>query len=289
MQIPSIAIINFASQLSDQDVQDAVRAVNRQVLEDFMPVWGCGRACRLHESAVDVNDEESLSEERVQADSVIYLVDEGSLPGALGYHSINTSELPVGFVFVELGDWTITLSHEVLELIVDPNVNAFVIGPDPRHFDDESKWLWHSYEVCDAVERVSYRIDGIEVSDFVTPAYFAEGDAAGTRNDFIGTGVPSFGLLPGCHLGVIDPSTLSFVQINASLATQRDIALSARFEKYVRPLESKKPNRPTDSHFASILRRYNQNPPKNCRRLPSLAGISRTGRIKAAAAEIRWA
>ena len=103
MQLPSIAIVNFASQLSDQEVQDAVRSVNRQVIEDFMPTWGCARVCRLHETVFDLSDEDTLAAERVQADSVIYLVDEGSLPGALGYHSINASELPVGFVFVECG------------------------------------------------------------------------------------------------------------------------------------------------------------------------------------------
>ena len=288
MQIPSIAIVNFATQLSDQVVQDAVRAVNRQVVEDFMPIWGCGRLCRLHETAFSLSDEETLAGERVQADSVIYLVDEGSLPGALGYHSINASELPVGFVFVELGDWTITLSHEVLELIVDPSVNIFVIGPDPRNFEDASKWLWHAYEVCDAVERVSYDIDGVEVSDFVTPAYFAEGDAAGTRNDFLGTGVPSFGLLPGCHLGVIDPDTLSFVQINAAESSLQERKLTSRFEYYARPMEDAKPDRPQDDYFAGVLERYNDNPPEGCNKLPALAGITRTGRVKAAAAEISW-
>lgn len=288
MQLPSIAIINFASELSDQEVQDAVRAMNRQVIEDFMPIWGCGRLCRLHESVVDVSDEDSLTEERVQADSVIYLVDESSLPGALGYHSINASELPVGFVFVELGDWTITLSHEVLELIVDPSVNIFVIGPDPRDFDDDSKFLWHSYEVCDAVERISYRIDGVELSDFVTPAYFSEGDTVGTRNDFLGTEVPSFGLLPGCHLGVVDPNTLSFVQINAAQAHVRTEMMNSRFNRYARPDDKCKPERPSDGHFSAILRRYNKNPPAGCKKLPALKGITRTGRVKATAADIYW-
>ena len=209
MQLPTIAIINF-SDLDDQEVQNVIRSVNRQVTEDFLPFWGSGRISRLHAASFDPADEDSLSEEQVQADSVIYLINEGTVAGALGYHSLNANELPIGFVFVERGDWTITLSHEVLELIIDPTVNIFLPGPDPREPDNPNRWLFHSYEVCDAVERVSYRIDGVEVSNFVTPNYFSVGDAPGTRNDFLGTGVGSFDLLEGCHLGVINPNDFSF-------------------------------------------------------------------------------
>ena len=37
MSLPSIAIIDFSSR-SDREVQDTLRAVNRQIVEDFMPV-----------------------------------------------------------------------------------------------------------------------------------------------------------------------------------------------------------------------------------------------------------
>src|SRR5262249_42589876 len=97
-----------------------------------------------------------------------------------------------------------TLSHEVLELIVDPMVSCFVPGPDPRGGDGT---VLFAYEVCDPVERTSYQVDGVAVSNFVTPQYFSAGDGAGTRNDFRGTPITSFGLLPGCHVGFIDLAT----------------------------------------------------------------------------------
>src|SRR6266446_9268134 len=134
MSLPSIAVINFTSTLNDQVVQKAVRAVNRQVMEDFAPTWGYGRVLRLQ--AVDFSplDPDTLAPQKVSADSAIYLVDEASLPGALGFHDLNTRDMPVGFVFVlDPNDWTVTLSHEVLELILDPTVNIFVPGPDPRN------------------------------------------------------------------------------------------------------------------------------------------------------------
>jgi hypothetical protein len=183
MSLPSIAVINFTSTLHDQDVQDAIRVVNRQVLEDFVPLWGYGRLLQLH--AVDFRpaDPDTLAPQKVPADSAMYLVDEASLPGALGFHDLNTRDVPVGFVFVlDPQDWTVTLSHEVLDLILDPTVNLSVPGPDPRNV---ANLVLHTYEACDAVERFSYTIDGIAVSDFLTPSYFTIGEAPGTRNDFL--------------------------------------------------------------------------------------------------------
>lgn len=284
MNLPTIAIVNFSS-LDDQIVQDAIRAVNRQVVEDFMPIWGCGRICKLHEAAFQPNDEESLAEEQLRAESVIYLVNESSLEGALGYHSINSQDLPIGFVFVELGDWTITLSHEVLELIVDPTVNIYVPGPDPRSNSQEIT-LFHSYEVCDAVERISYRIDGIEVSNFVTPNYFTVGDVKGSKNDFLGTDVSSFGLLEGCHLGVIHIENLEWETIQQAESLQSKAAKS-RFEQYARAINKAKPPRPSDEVLGKILHAYNENTPKHCHQLNNLTGITRTSRYRAGALRMK--
>jgi hypothetical protein len=39
MNTPTISIINFSNGLSDKKVQEAIRVINRQVLEDFIPIW----------------------------------------------------------------------------------------------------------------------------------------------------------------------------------------------------------------------------------------------------------
>lgn len=64
-----------------------------------MPIWGSGRTLRYHAPSFDPADPESLAEEPVRGESVIYIVDESTLPGALGYHDLNTRLLPVGSVF----------------------------------------------------------------------------------------------------------------------------------------------------------------------------------------------
>lgn len=209
MKLPTISVINFSNNLNDQDVQEAIRAINRQVLEDFMPIWGSGRICRLHASKYGPSDEETLSKDPMMGESVIYLVDQATLAGALGYHSLNSEGRPFGFVYTEfLEDWTVTFSHEVLELIVDPIASILVPGPDPRNLNN---LVLHTYEVCDAVERTSYLIDGIRLSNFVTPQYFTYPDERGTRNDFLGVGVKSFNATPGSHLAFFDLATNDWV------------------------------------------------------------------------------
>jgi hypothetical protein len=276
MSLPSIAVINFTSTLQDQAVQDAIRVVNRQVLEDFVPLWGYGRRLQLH--AVDFRpaDPDTLALQKVPADSAMYLVDEASLPGALGFHDLNTRDVPVGFVFVlDPQDWTVTLSHEVLELILDPTVNLFVPGPDPRN---AANLVLHTYEACDAVERFSYTIDGIAVSDFLTPSYFTIGEAPGTRNDFLGVGVSSFGVTPHSHIAFFDLATGQFVTVVGQQAPA--MATATKQARHDRP----KASRPPEELLHQVLQRYQAKPrTPHSTGLPQMRAITRTGRYQASA------
>lgn len=279
MNIPDIAIINFSG-VNDRTVQRAVRAVNRQVVEDFMPIWGSGYISKLHAPTFALDHPDIVSEDPIPAEAVIYLVDNAHLQGALGYHSINSSEVPVGFVFTDLGDWTVTLSHEILELIVDPTVNIFVPGPDPRALDDPSAWLWHSYEVCDAVERTVYEIDEILVSNFITPSYFSAGDSAGTRNDFLGIGVDSFGVLPGCHLGTVDPSTYTWINVLGSEFPSRH-QHAQRMKDFGKKGERSRPGRREEDGLYACISQLQEENPTRASVLSKLGSLTRSGRKQA--------
>jgi hypothetical protein len=63
--------------------------------------------------------------------------------------------------------------------------------------------------VCDAVQAETYKIDGVEVSNFVLPLYFAIGEQTGARNDFLnraygGRTLKPFGVNPGGYVGFFD-------------------------------------------------------------------------------------
>ena len=208
-----ISVINHTNgQLSDEQVQGSIRAINRQIKEDFEPYWSLGATLRLEgKTGPKPKPQESAD---LRGDAILYLWDKTNVPNALGYHERNNSGLPFGFVFTELSaklgeSWTVTLSHEALELIADPEVNLLVMGPHPANSKLD---VFHWYEMSDAVQAESYKIDEIEVSNFVLPLYFTGGDEVGGRNDFLGRShdgktLRSFGVNPGGYVGFFNPQT----------------------------------------------------------------------------------
>lgn len=208
-----ISIVNHTNgKLSDEKVQEGIRAVNRQIAYDFKPQWHYDAELRLEGSVGDKPDEEELPE--LRGDAIIYLWSEVDVDDALGFHESNAAGVPFGFVFTELvkelGEpWTVTLSHEALELIGDPEVNLLVAGPHPA---DPKKEVFHWYEMCDAVQDEQYQVDGVWVSNFLLPLYFTASAETGGRNDFLGRRykkktLQSFGINPGGYIGFYNPES----------------------------------------------------------------------------------
>jgi hypothetical protein len=201
-----ISLVNF-SEVSDADVQYVIRAINRQISQDFEPYWSMGARLRLEGRAGVQPMPQSPAE--LRGDAIIYLWDRIDVAGVLGYHAENNQGIPYSFVLMELSaqlgePWSVTLSHEALEVIGDANVNQFAAGPHPDP-NERGRMVFHWYEMCDAVQAESYDVDGIRVSDFVLPLYFTIGEQPGARNDFLGTSLQSFGVNPGGYVGFFDP------------------------------------------------------------------------------------
>ncbi|WP_160143645.1 hypothetical protein [Chryseolinea soli] len=208
-----ISIINHSNgKVSDAELQTVIRAINRQIKEDFEPYWSLSATVRLEGRSSKNPDTQRAIDMR--GDAVIYLWDKADVEDAIGYHDLNNRGIPFGFVFLDiarqLGEaWSVTLSHEVMELIGDPEVNLLVAGPHPN--PKVKRTVFHWYEMCDAVQSERYKIDGIEVSNFLLPLYFTSTDEFAGRNDFMGTvnkdgsTLKSFGVNPGGYSGFFDP------------------------------------------------------------------------------------
>ncbi|MEO8935496.1 MAG: alkaline phosphatase family protein [Burkholderiaceae bacterium] len=204
-----ISVVNRSQSIADLDLQRVVRAINRQIAQDFEPCWGFGGRLRVEGPSGRRIDLASLIEMR--GDAVIYIVNSAATDDALGYHDANLRGIPYGFVFLDLcaqlGDsWTSTLSHEALELIGDPMANLLVQGPHPNDPSGKEK-VFHYFEMCDAVQAEDYEIDAVTVSNFVLPAYFSTEGSEATRRDFAGSGLRSFSINPGGYIGFYDPET----------------------------------------------------------------------------------
>ena len=170
MPLPVIAISNASTCLTDAQVEAVLPALQKQVSADFKAYW------ELDCTLTFLNNGQPLTRGWWQ----IVITDNPDQAGALGYHEMTTTGAPLGKVFAKLdlesgSSWTATPSHELLEMLADPWINWCAMGSDSRIY---------ALEVCDAVEddRLGYKIDGVLVSDFITPAWFEPTDA--NRLDF---------------------------------------------------------------------------------------------------------
>jgi len=205
-----VSVINLSEgAVADAPLLRAIRAVNRQLREDFEPYWGFGAELRLEGKT---GRSKRFDAADMRGDAVLYFRSVARINDAEGFHEAHFSGIPYGFVFLEVSqalkeDWTITLSHEALEIVADPEANLLVQGPHPVKANRE---VFHWFEMCDAVQSENYSIDEVRVSNFVLPLYFTASAERGGRNDFLGTKargktLRSFGVNPGGYIGYFDP------------------------------------------------------------------------------------
>jgi hypothetical protein len=210
-----ITVVNLSTVATDAQLRPIVAALQKQVNNDFYPVWGI-RATLVYCPKGETPDPNTWQ---------LGIFDNSDQAGALGYHDITASGQPLGKVFAETdiqagSSLSVTISHELLEMLGDPDINltAFVQSSD-------TAGALYAYETCDAVEddSLGYSIDGILVSDFVYPAWFESFRTSGPF-DKQGKVTAPFQLLAGGYIGVYQiPNSGGWTQLNA----QTDHALPA--------------------------------------------------------------
>jgi len=190
----NIAIINECSVLTDDQIIPVVAALQIQVSRDFLPAWG-----------IDAKLTFVPKGQNPPADAWwIAILDNSDQAGALGYHDLTDQGLPIGKVFAATtmqydGKWTVAASHELLEMLGDPDINLTVFVEQGRG------GVLYAYENCDAVEddSLGYDINGVTVSDFVFPSWFETFRTIGPF-DFCNKVDKPLQLLAGGYIGAYD-------------------------------------------------------------------------------------
>jgi hypothetical protein len=116
----------------------------------------------------------------------IFLRREIGEPGALGVH-LDEHHQPYALVDVDAGDWTVTASHEALEMLADPWGNRLWTASAPMGWTGAAR-VRYLIEVADPCEAFTYPSGGVAVSDFVLPNYYRS--AGGRRATHLGTCSP---------------------------------------------------------------------------------------------------
>lgn len=161
-----VALVDDTGQIPAQQLAQAAGALSQQVAADFAPVWKVNATVGAYPQAPA----------GVWAIHVQAQLDQ---PGALGYHTSENNQ-PVSLVEFT-PDWTITVSHELLEMLADPWGNRMhpaelPAGLEAHHQDfglpSPTSRVSYLLEVADPCEARSYPLGGVSVSDFLLPGWY---------------------------------------------------------------------------------------------------------------------
>jgi hypothetical protein len=171
-----VALVPYDQKLVDpHEILRVVAALQLQLTRDFSPVWGISGVVSAFLSL----------RELPPACIPLVIVPEGALLAREhGFH-ITEKGQPVGMIEASDG-WSLLASHELLEIVCDPQGKRKVLGESladahakevvasANHYPRQGQ-VEYLLEICDPCQDSTYIVNGFQVSDFVTPQYYAPG------------------------------------------------------------------------------------------------------------------
>ena len=204
-----VAALNRSTLVAADEARRVTDALRKQLHTDYAAGWEMGA-----EVGLDVVDEAPAEAWQ------LVLLDDSDQADALGYHDLTKSGRPLGKVFVRSvqqsgGAWSVAASHELLEMMADPDINLAAEGFAPG---DPKRVAFYGYENCDPVQGDTYAIDGVSVSDFVYPEFFELNPARGAMYDHLRLVTAPFTLRPNGYMSYMEvPGSAHWQQIFGEL------------------------------------------------------------------------
>lgn len=187
-----IALVSWTRQTDPYNVSHVAAALQKQALRDLSPIWSIA-------ATVDVFP----SLRAVPAGYwPVVIVDD--VKDAAGYHQDSYGR---PYALVEYSaSWSLTASHEALEMLVDPWGRRIVAGRSPKPDQGQVEFLVEACDPCEA-SAYAYTINGVLVSDFITPYFYDPRRTVGARYSFTGAVKQPRHILPGGYISWWDPQS----------------------------------------------------------------------------------
>jgi hypothetical protein len=251
-----VAIVSLTSAITMRDLLRASAAVQKQITRDLVPFWGLRATVDAFEDLESVPSDyhpvvlfgdaaelEGRLDFAVGAPYAAQLVDQFERDRLEGLHLNAFTRQP--FALVEASDtWSVTLSHEIIEMVIDPYGNRLVAAMHPLNHGERVKYL---VEVCDPCQAVWYPVNGVPVSDFYTPRYFDPIWAEAGRYSFTGALEHPLQIIEGGYLSWIDPTDSGLYQLafgESSATLMADLVQLARSTAPLRTVIDADPRTP---------------------------------------------
>jgi hypothetical protein len=154
--VPTIVCVNKATVALGVDFDDLIAAMQVFIDRHVAPVWGT-RAKLVKSTHL------------LAGHWAMVFLDHADHAHALAVHDLTPDGLPLARVFVETTlkhreRVSVSASHELVEMLVDPSINLVTMHPHSK--------LFYGYESADPVEDLSFPVNRIPMTNFVYPTYF---------------------------------------------------------------------------------------------------------------------
>ncbi len=144
--IRQIALVSESSIIQGSDVSRVAAALQKQASRDLSPIWQISATVDAFDALDDVPT----------GYWPVLIMDNIDTPGAAGIHEDKNGQ-PFALVSASnsLDTWSVTASHEALEMLVDPSGNRLIAGDLPKADQGRVNFL---VEVCDPSEFERFRL-----------------------------------------------------------------------------------------------------------------------------------
>src|SRR5258708_10741863 len=201
MLMNKVGLIDTRGEIDAQTRAAAAAALNFQVTRDLPQFW-------------PVNASVSYLANRHQVPQGVWpvMLVKSLPPPEGGFHQTRHGQ-PYAKVIATPGtdEWTVDASHEIIEMLVDPSGNRLqtsmaiaIVGGQIHDVAGRYEYLVEACDPCEA-DAFTYEIDGIRMSDFLTPHFYDPSPTAGTRYSFNGSIQRPRQILPGGYISFVNP------------------------------------------------------------------------------------
>jgi hypothetical protein len=203
MTIMQVGLADATGRLDAHLVAATAHALNVQVMRDLPQAWDLKATVMYLPDAGHVPP----------GVWPVFLVDPAQMPeGAGGFHTDKKNQ-PLSLVGAtpDNDGWTMAASHETIEMLVDPGGNRLQssrsITVEDGEIADGTSEFQYLVEACDPCEAedFAYLIQGVPVTDFLTPHFYDPVAVAGTRYSFTGALTKPRDVEPGGYVSWVNP------------------------------------------------------------------------------------
>ncbi|MGX1187460.1 hypothetical protein AB7M29_005139 [Pseudomonas sp. F-14 TE3623] len=157
-----VALVPRGINIPYSELSRVAGAVQTQLVRDVSPLWSLSASLTAYPSKDDAPKNCAF----------VFVVADAKGQAGLHFRPENPNEPPFAIVeYRKNAFWSVAVSHEVIEMLIDPKGNRLVKGTSPVNSADS---VFYLIEVCDPCQDIAftYEIDECLVSDFCLPSFY---------------------------------------------------------------------------------------------------------------------